>query len=75
MSSLHYPQFFAGRREDLAAVLCYHHRVFDADAAETLEVDAGLDGDRAARSMAAVEAPARFTLQSRGALRDAVLRP
>jgi hypothetical protein len=25
--------------------------------------------------MAAVEAPARFTLQSRGALRDAVLRP
>src|ERR1035437_1212122 len=43
---LYPPQFFAGRRKDLTALLHYHHRVFDADAAETLQVDAGLDGDR-----------------------------
>ena len=40
-----HPQLFVSRRQDLAPGLRYHHRVFDADAAETLQIYAGFDGD------------------------------
>src|ERR1035438_3495073 len=42
-------QLFGCGRENLAAGCGHFHSVFDADAAEVFQIDAGLDGDGHAR--------------------------